>query len=99
MKVVVGIWKIKAGKRQEFILESKRVSEASKDESGLLSYSFSESHLEENTFIFFEEWKDDKAISYHKSQPYFKTFIENTKEMLVEDFSGNIYSINSIHSF
>ena len=99
MKVVVGLWKVKANKREDFIAASKAVAEASKDETGLLSYSFSESQIEANHFVFFEEWKDDEAIAYHVSQPYFKLFIAQTKTMLVEDFTGTIYSISNVEPF
>ena len=99
MKVVIGIWKIKPNRREDFIVESEAVSEASKDEKGLVSYSFSESRLEENTFVFFEEWRDDEAIVFHTSQPYFMSFIENTKDMLIEDFKGTVYSVSGTAPF
>ncbi|MEO1031203.1 MAG: putative quinol monooxygenase [Bacteroidota bacterium] len=99
MKVVVGLWKVKADKREDFIAASKAVAKASKHEAGLLSYSFSESQIEANNFVFLEEWKDDEAIAYHVSQPYFKSFIEQTKDMLVEDFTGTIYSISGMEPF
>ncbi|MBP2831053.1 antibiotic biosynthesis monooxygenase [Aquimarina sp. U1-2] len=99
MKVAVGVWQIKGNYRDEFISLSKDIAQQSKTENGLLSYSFSESKAKKNEFIFLEEWKDDKAIENHVSQDYFNSFIEKTKVMLEEDFSGKIYEVTTIEKF
>ena len=95
MKIISGIWEIKAEFITDFIAISKEAVKLSTAEKGNISFNFTQYKTEDNTFLFFEEWKDQKAIDFHISQTYFKDFMEKAKEMTVVKPVIKIYYVNN----
>ncbi|WP_298481261.1 putative quinol monooxygenase [uncultured Maribacter sp.] len=95
MKVISGIWKIKKAYYTNFIVLGKEASIQSKKEIGNISFNFSEIKAEQNTFLFFEEWKNQEAIDFHISQDYFKEFMKVSKKMLQSTPIITIYDIHN----
>ncbi|MEM6719132.1 MAG: antibiotic biosynthesis monooxygenase [Bacteroidota bacterium] len=49
-----------------------------------------------NTFLFFEEWKDQEAIDFHVAQDYFKTFMEQTAKLIASKPIIKVYEVTHI---
>ncbi len=95
MKIISGIWKIKENYYNDFIAFGKQAVVQSKKEVGNISFHFSEIKIEENTFMFFEEWKNQEAIDFHVSQDYFKTFMKASEKMVESAPIITIYNTNN----
>lgn len=96
MKVIAGHWYIKSEFRKDFIDLCLWIAPHSQKEAGYISYTFNESHMEPNRFLFFEEWTDQAAIDFHVSQWYFNEFMEKVKPMLSTPAKIKIYTIENV---
>lgn len=96
MKVIAGHWKIKSEHKQAFIDVCLWIAPYSQKEAGYISYTFNESKMESNRFLFFEEWKDQAAIDFHVAQWYFKEFMEKVQPMLAAPAQIKIYDVEKI---
>jgi quinol monooxygenase YgiN len=65
-------------------------------EEGNISFNFSQYKTLDNTFLFFEEWKDQDAITYHVAQDYFKTFMSKTASLIASKPIMKVYDVNHI---
>ncbi|MCU0434935.1 MAG: antibiotic biosynthesis monooxygenase [Bacteroidia bacterium] len=93
MLVISGYWHVNPARQQEFIALCKWIAPYSKQEEGYISYLFTRDELNENHFLFFEEWKDQAAIDFHVAQWYFNEFMEKTKPMLLSPSVIKIYTV------
>lgn len=96
MKVIVGTWKVKPESIEEFINLSKEAVIVSSAEAGNISFNFTQYKTLDDTFLFFEEWKDQAAIDYHIAQDYFKTFMEKTAKLIAAKPIMKIYDVTNI---
>jgi quinol monooxygenase YgiN len=97
MKIISGYWHIKPTEHQAFIELCNWIAPYSKQEAGAISYIFSKDEINENHFLFFEEWRDQYAIDFHIEQWYFKEFMQKTEHMLLSKTVIKIYDISSIN--
>ncbi len=95
MKIISGTWKIKNEFLAEFVIIAKEAVAFSIAEKGNISFNFTEHKMIENTFLFFEEWKDQKAINFHISQIYFKEFMEKSKIMIESKPIIKVYNVSN----
>lgn len=65
----------------------------SKSEKGNISYTLYRDPYEPDHFMFIEEWKDQEAIDFHFSQPYFIEFGEKGKTMFKTAPDIKIYDV------
>jgi quinol monooxygenase YgiN len=83
MYVIAGKITVKPERKVELIRLARGLVSPSRSEPGCISYSFYEDQIEENHFLFFEEWSDRAAVDRHFKQPYFKDFAARLPALLV----------------
>jgi len=96
--VVAGNIKVKPDKRDEFIALSKTFIDPSRSEPGCITYSFYEDETEDNTFLFFEIWRNKAALDYHFQTPYFHEFVEKSPDLLAQPPQIKIYTIAEVET-
>lgn len=93
--VVAGKIKIKPGHKEEFTKLAEKCLTLSRQEPGSISYSFYEDQTAPNTFLYFEEWRDQASLDYHFSTPYFKALIDQAGPLFAEAPEIKVYKIDS----
>ena len=78
------IAKIKAqeGKEEELKAILLDLVEKVKSEEGTLEYILNQSTKDKTQFIFYEKYKDQDALTFHSSTPYFKEAFPAMKPFL-----------------
>jgi quinol monooxygenase YgiN len=71
---LTGIWTINVNETTSFLNLCKIAKEFAIQEKGCISFSYTEYKDVEKTYLFFEEWRDQKAIDFHIAQWYFIEF-------------------------
>lgn len=84
-KTVVCRVLVKEGQEVAFISLAKTLVELTRQEAGIISYSFYQSPLDTQSFIFYEEYKDDDAFKFHSNSEHFKTFADAIPNMLATE--------------
>ncbi len=51
-------------------------------EEGCLNYDLHQENANPSTFLFYENWKDMKALETHRTQPHMKAFVSKAKDLL-----------------
>ncbi|KAI5454644.1 hypothetical protein NCC49_003535 [Naganishia albida] len=74
---------VKRGKYSELL---KVKDAADNKEDGCLTYRVNQKLDDKNTFIMFEEYKDQAAIESHKAAPEFQGLAAKAKDWLAEPF-------------
>lgn len=92
--VVAGKIQIKSSQKEKFIELAEKCLIPSRKEPGSLSYSFYEDQTQPNTFLYFEEWRDQAALDYHFQTPYFKEFIAQASDLFVSPPEIKVYEIS-----
>jgi quinol monooxygenase YgiN len=64
---------------------AKVLVEATRKEPGCLFYSLYQSPSDPQSFLFYEEYKDEPAFAAHSSSDHFKTFAGTIGDMLAEE--------------
>jgi quinol monooxygenase YgiN len=83
MYVIVGKITVKPEHKVELIRLARGLVQPSRSEPGCISYGFFEDQVEENHFLFFEEWTDRAAIDRHFNQPYVKDFVARLQALVI----------------
>lgn len=65
MLVVTARFIVKPGKKPELLAAAKKLIDATRQETGCISYSLLEDPYREDGFMFFEEWVDKAALERH----------------------------------
>jgi len=91
MKIITVQCKAKPEKRNELVALCKSMIAPSRAEPGCIHYSFYEDLNEENSFFFYEEWKDQTAIDLHNSTQHFLEFQPKFKNFIVGDASVTVH--------
>ncbi|WP_438349367.1 putative quinol monooxygenase [Paenibacillus sp. FA6] len=97
MIIIHATFNIIADKQQAFVEEIQPLIEASKAESGNISYDLFKSTDKENIFIMVEAWQDSDAVAFHNASTHFTTFVGKAGNFLaapldIKSFNGQ--SIN-----
>ena len=79
------------GKEQEFISKAEPLIQGTRAEEGNISYNLYQNPSNPTAFIFYEEYKDQNAISVHAASAHFQAFgkaIEGllASELVIESF-------------
>lgn len=90
-KTIVARAEVLAGKEKEFVTAAKALIEGTRGEEGNISYNLYQNPFHPTLFIFYEEYKDDKAMTVHAASAHFKAFGEAingllTSELIIESF-------------
>jgi quinol monooxygenase YgiN len=62
--------------------ELKHLAEMTHKEKGNINYDLHVSNADDGLFILYENWKDQAALDSHMNQPYLKSFLGKTEELL-----------------
>lgn len=82
-KVVVARLDIKPEKVDQFLELAEKIVEQTRKEQGCITYILYKScFTPENEFVFYEEYKDQKALDFHNASTYLKEFLSVTAPML-----------------
>ena len=90
-KTIVARAEVLPGKEQEFIDHASKVIEATRKEEGNISYNLYQNPFTSTSFIFYEEYKNQGAITLHGSSIHFNTFAKAIEgilaaELIIETF-------------
>ncbi|TAJ15098.1 antibiotic biosynthesis monooxygenase [Marinilabiliaceae bacterium JC017] len=89
-KIVVAKFKVKETKADTFENLAQPLIEKSNMEEGCLEYQMYKNNSESDEYLFYEEYKNQEAIDYHKSSPYFESFVRDIAELLSDEISIKI---------
>jgi len=79
---IVCLFKAKEGKKQIVRDELMQLAALTRKEKGNINYDLHVSNEDDGLFILYENWKDQAALDGHMNQPYLKSFLDKTGELL-----------------
>ncbi|ALX48772.1 putative quinol monooxygenase [Lentibacillus amyloliquefaciens] len=79
--VVTAVFKPKQDQTQTLIQELKKVKIASREEKGCIQYDLHQS-MEDDTLLIYEVWEDEEAVQEHIVTDHYKTYRENTEDLI-----------------
>ncbi len=71
----------------------EKLIEETRKEEGCIDYILHKDIEDENVFIFYENWKNIKALEDHAKTSHFLSFVEKTKDLVVD---MKIYKANAV---
>lgn len=84
-KTIVARAKVLAEKQAAFLNATEALIQGTRAERGNISYTLYQSTGNPSDFIFYEEYKDENAMSVHAASKHFKSFVETIDGMLAEE--------------
>ena len=97
MMIIHAFITVNSEHREKFLELAHSVIQHSQAEEGNISYHLYEDTAKPNAFVMLEVWKDLAAIEFHGTTEHYKTFIKETKDILLEpprveryEVSGNL---------
>lgn len=78
---------VKEGQEAAFIDVAKTLVDATRQETGNISYNLYQSPFSPQSFIFYEEYKDEAAFNVHANSEHFKAFANAIPDMLAEELN------------
>ena len=84
MIVVVANTRIKDGYQSEILQLAKVVSDATRQESGCISYRFLQDPYDICEFFFIEEWQDAQSLQAHRSTAHVLEWRDKIAHMVAE---------------
>lgn len=91
MKIIVAQLNVKESKIEDFLKLAKVMVKKSLSEDGCLVYKLSRGIDNDNEFLFFEKYINDKAVEHHNSSEHFKNFINSVMPLLTEQPSIEVF--------
>jgi quinol monooxygenase YgiN len=95
MIVIAGRVKIKPGLRGEALDLARQIAAQSAAEDGCVSYRFYADVDEEDTFLIFEEWRDEAALAAHFKTPHLIAFRQHLPRLLAAPPVINKYLVSA----
>ncbi|MFJ8260242.1 putative quinol monooxygenase [Peribacillus asahii] len=80
--IINAVLKAKSGKGELLRTELLNLVEASRVEDGCIQYTLHESVENKDTFVFYEIWKDEKALAFHINTDHYKYCSQQTEHLL-----------------
>lgn len=84
MIIVVSRLRVKPGFAGEIKMLVQEAVEATRQESGCLSYRFLQDAFDDCEFCFVEEWRDQEALKAHRAEAHFIKWREKSADMVAE---------------
>ncbi|MED1203567.1 putative quinol monooxygenase [Heyndrickxia acidicola] len=78
-------------KQEAFLKELQPLIEASRKESGNISYDLKKDTEKENVFTMVEVWQDAAAVASHNASEHFTSFVAKAKEFLAAPLDVKAY--------
>lgn len=91
MIIVHAVFQTNEAKEQGFLEEIKSLIQASREESGNISYNLYKDTEKENTFTMVEVWKDMEAVAFHNASEHFTSFVAKAQNYLTAPLEINAY--------
>ncbi|MBD1427918.1 putative quinol monooxygenase [Sphingobacterium arenae] len=85
MIYITAIIKAKVEYREEVSKALQHMVTKTREEKACIQYDLHQGQDDENTFIFYEIWKDQEGLDKHNKQPYILAFGELAQEKLQEN--------------
>ncbi len=79
---IFAIIKSKEGSRDALYGHIQKLIEGTLKEEGCIDYILHSEIKDENTFIFYENWKSAEALELHRKSAHMQEYIANAKEMI-----------------
>jgi quinol monooxygenase YgiN len=95
MIVIAGTIPVKPEAREEARKLAAMMEEATRKESGCLTYTFYADRNDPNTFFIFEEWESDEALAKHFQTEHMKQFLQQAPNMLAGPPNAKKYTVTS----
>ena len=95
MIVVVGRVRTDTERREELMRVARAVVEASRTETGCISYRVYEDIDVPNDFVFVEEWEDDEALQRHFATSHIAEFMRAIQSAIVAPPDVKFHTIAS----
>ncbi len=93
MKIILAKLQAKEGRLPSLRAACLKMLDPSREESGCISYAFSESVECPGGITFFEEWQNQAAIDFHFSTDHFLAFGPAIEEDLQDPPDITIYDV------
>lgn len=87
---IVCLIKAKETTKQQVKEELKNLAALSRKEKENINYDLHISKDDDQLFIIYENWKNQAALDNHMNQPYLKSFLAKTPELLECPIDGKI---------
>ena len=95
MIVIAGKIQVKPERRDEARKAALDMVEATRRESGCVSYTFYADLVDPGTFFLFEEWESDAALAAHFQTPHMARFQEQAPALLAAPPTIKRYVVES----
>jgi quinol monooxygenase YgiN len=82
---------VKPGAEEECREYIKILQEHSRKEPGCLMYIGHQSTENPRKFLFYEQYKDAAALAAHRAAPYFKQYVTEGLDTIMENRSRDLY--------
>ncbi len=82
MIVIAGKIQIRPERREEAVRAALAMAEATRRESGCVSYAFYADLVDQGTFFIFEEWESDAALVAHFQTQHMARFQQQATALL-----------------
>ncbi|MDR7072481.1 putative quinol monooxygenase [Fictibacillus barbaricus] len=83
-------------KEEEFLDEIYKLVDASREESGNVSYHLLKDTEKTNAYLMVEVWRDHEAVQSHNGSEHLTTFLEKAKLYLSAPADVNVYDANQL---
>ncbi len=96
MLVVAGYVRMNPDKVDAAVAAAQTVMEATRQEAGCISYTFSRDLGEPGLFHIFEEWESQAALDAHFKAPHMATFQQAMGGFDVKEIKVNRYDVSQV---
>jgi autoinducer 2-degrading protein len=82
---------VKSGMEEKCKEYIRIMQEHSRKEPGCLMYAGHQSTDDPRRFMFYEQYKDQAALEAHRNAPYFKQYVHNGLDPIMEQRNRELY--------
>lgn len=90
-KTIIAQLKVNESKIDLFLKYAEVMVELSNREDGCITYKLMQGVNLSNDYLFYEEYKDEKAVAFHNTSEHFTHFITQVSPILIEEPMIEIY--------
>lgn len=83
MMIITVSFNCRPDTRANIIALCRSMIEPSRKEIGCISYGFYQDMTDENSFFFFEEWRDQQAIDAHVASKHYIDFVPQFESWII----------------
>jgi quinol monooxygenase YgiN len=91
MIIIHAGFKVNKEKEEEFLEEIYRLIDASREESGNISYDLMKDTEKTNEYMMVEVWKDQEAVQNHNESEHFISFMKKAPQYLAAPAAVDVF--------